>query len=44
MKRLPYALLILAMLTTIIFYQVVTIKEKLRSPMSGIMEMSRGPG
>jgi hypothetical protein len=28
MKRLPYALLILAMLTTIIFYQVVTIKAQ----------------
>jgi hypothetical protein len=28
MKRLPYALLILAMLTTIILYQVVTIKAQ----------------
>ncbi len=28
MKRLPYVLLILAMLTTIIFYQVVTIKAQ----------------
>ncbi len=28
MKRLPYVLLILAMLTTVIFYQVATIKAQ----------------